>query len=117
MTTAFLLHKKHDLIERPGLLVTPVTTESVKGIRMDLSRFRAALIAHLSDLSFEGQGAFPAECRMPASRIVEAIDVFKDGDLSVSTCAPGALPQQLSFDRLEEGFHCRVVVAIASPTH
>ena len=35
--------------------------------------------------------------------IVEAIDVFKDGDLSVATCAPGALPRQLSLDRLEEG--------------
>ena len=96
-----------ELFPRVGFIVT----------NLDLSRFGAAPIAHLSDLSFEGQGAFPAECRMPASRIVEAIDVFKDGDLSVSTCAPGALPQQLSFDRLEEGFHCRVVVAIASPTH
>ena len=54
---------------------------------------------------------------MPASRIIEAVDVFKDGDLSVATCAPGALPQQLSLDRLEEGFDSRVVVAIASPAH
>jgi transposase-like protein len=29
---------------------------------MDLSRFRAAPIAHLCSLCFEGQGAFPAEC-------------------------------------------------------
>ena len=28
---------------------------------MDLSRFRAAPIAHLCSLCFEGQGAFPAE--------------------------------------------------------
>jgi len=29
--------------------------------RLDLSRFDAAPVAHLSDLSFEGQGAFPAK--------------------------------------------------------
>ena len=29
---------------------------------VDLSRFRAAPIAHLCSLCFEGQGAFPAEC-------------------------------------------------------
>jgi len=28
---------------------------------LDLSRFRAAPITHLSDLTFEGQGAFPAQ--------------------------------------------------------
>jgi len=28
---------------------------------VDLSRFDAAPVAHLSDLSFEGQGAFPAK--------------------------------------------------------
>ena len=28
---------------------------------VDLSRFDAAPVAHLSDLSFEGQGAFPAQ--------------------------------------------------------
>jgi len=54
---------------------------------------------------------------MPASRIVEAIYVFKDGDLSVATCAPGALPQQLSLDRLEEGFHRCVIVAVARSAH
>mgnify|MGYP003334438638 CR=1 FL=1 len=31
-------------------------------VELDLSRFDAAPIAHLSDLSFEGQGAFPAQC-------------------------------------------------------
>ena len=32
------------------------------GGMVDLSRFRAAPIAHLCSLCFEGQGAFPAEC-------------------------------------------------------
>uniref|UniRef100_UPI002490FAFB hypothetical protein n=1 Tax=Roseovarius nanhaiticus TaxID=573024 RepID=UPI002490FAFB len=31
----------------------------VQHVLLDLSRFRAAPVAHLSDLSFEGQGAFP----------------------------------------------------------
>ncbi len=84
---------------------------------MDLSRFRAAPISHLCSLCFEGQGVFPAECRMLASRILEAIDVFQDGDLSVATCVPGALPQQLSLDRLEEGFYRCVVVAVAGSAH
>lgn len=54
---------------------------------------------------------------MPASRIVEAIDVFKDGDLCVATRAPGALPEQLGLDRLEEGFHRCVIVAVAGSAH
>jgi len=37
-----------------SLLTTLVDT-------LDLSRFRAAPITHLSDLTFEGQGAFPAQ--------------------------------------------------------
>lgn len=45
---------------------------------------------------------------MSASRIVEAIDVFKDGDLSVATCSPGPFPEHLSLDRLEEGFDRRI---------
>lgn len=72
---------------------------------MDLSRFRAAPVAHLSDLSFEGQGAFSAQCRVPSTRIVETVDVFEDGHLSIATCAPGSLPQQFRLDGLEEGFN------------
>jgi len=72
---------------------------------VDLSRFRAAPVAHLSNLSFEGQGAFPAQCRVPSTRIVEAVDVFEDGHLSIATCPPGSLPQQFRLDGLEEGFN------------
>lgn len=54
---------------------------------------------------------------MPASWIVEAIDVFEDGHLGVATRWPGLLPEQLSFDGLEEGFDSRVVVAIPSSAH
>jgi len=50
---------------------------------------------------------------MPASWIVEAIDVFKDGDLSVATCSPGPLPEHLSLDHLEEGFDRRIEAPIS----
>ena len=85
--------------------------------KMDLSRFRAAPVAHLSDFSFEGQGAFPAQCRVPSTRIVEAVDVFEDGHLSIATCPPGSLPQQFRLDGLEEGFNGSVVVTIPGPAH
>ena len=44
----------------------PDRFEILRGIegqnsRLDLSRFGAAPVSHLSDFSFEGQGAFPAE--------------------------------------------------------
>jgi hypothetical protein len=50
---------------------------------LDLSRFRAAPGARLSHLSFEGDRALPAQCWVAASRIVEAVDVFEDGHLSL----------------------------------
>lgn len=83
-------------------------------IGMDPSRFRAAPIACYCSLCIEGQRAFPAEGRVPASWIVEAVEIFEDCDLGVSTRFPGLLPQQLSFDRLEEGFdHCPAGSCIA----
>ena len=47
---------------------------------------------------------------MPASWIVEAVDIFEDGHLGVATCAPGPLPDQLRLDGFEDRFHRRVVV-------
>ena len=54
---------------------------------------------------------------MPASRIVEAVDVFEDGHLGIASRSPGPLPDQLRLDDFEDRFDRRVVVAIASPTH
>ena len=54
---------------------------------------------------------------MPASRVVEAIDVFEDCDLGIASRLPGTLPQQFSLDRLEKGFDSGVVVAIPGPAH
>ena len=43
-------------------LGAPTNTCRCLRLDLDLSRFRAAPIAHLCSLCFEGQGAFPAEC-------------------------------------------------------
>ena len=67
------------------------TTLGIMGI-LDLSRFRAAPGARLSHLSFEGDRAFPAQCLVAASRIVEAVDVFEDGHLSLPAGVPCVSP-------------------------
>ena len=51
---------------------------------------------------------------MSSTWIIEAIDIFEDGHLSVATRPPGLLPKQLSLDGFEEGFDSRVVAAIPS---
>ncbi|KPP90342.1 MAG: hypothetical protein HLUCCA05_13925 [Roseibaca calidilacus] len=54
---------------------------------------------------------------MSASRVIEAVDVLKDGGFGLSTRFPSAPPDQFGLDGLEEGFDCGVVVAIPFPTH
>lgn len=54
---------------------------------------------------------------MPTARVIEAVDVLKDGGLGLSMRFPCAPPNQLGLDRLEEGFDCGVIVAIPFPTH
>ena len=56
---------KRELIDNDaGLEKIPLNFSTVQSDtgKVDLSRFRAAPIAHLCSLCFEGQGAFPAEC-------------------------------------------------------
>lgn len=47
------------------------------GCSLALSRFRAALCARLCCLAFEGDRAFPGQCRVASTRIMEAVDIFK----------------------------------------
>ena len=54
---------------------------------------------------------------MPPARIVEAVDVFEDGQLDVSARVPRPSPNQLSLDRLEERLDSGVVVAVAFAAH
>jgi|TARA_B110000971_G_C19607104_1_gene318676 hypothetical protein len=49
---------------------------------------------------------------MSTPQIVEAIDVSKDSQFSLSTCVPCASPYEFFFDCLGERFNGRIVVAI-----
>ena len=40
---------------------------------------------------------------MPTARVIEAVDELEDGRLSLSEGLPGAPPDQLGLDGLEEG--------------
>ena len=48
---------------------------------------------------------------------MEAVDVLEDGCLSLSAGFPGAPPNQLGLDGLEEGFDGGVVIAVDFAAH
>ena len=50
---------------------------------------------------------------MATTRIVEAVDVFKDGDLGLPSRFPRPPPDELSLDGLEKRLDSAVVVAIS----
>ena len=54
---------------------------------------------------------------MTAAWIVETIDVFENGHLSLAPCLPRSPPDQLGFDCLEERFDGGIVVTITLSTH
>ena len=54
---------------------------------------------------------------MPSAWIVEAVDVVEDGLVGLLARLPMPSPDQLSFDGFEEGFHNRIVVAVAFTAH
>ena len=54
---------------------------------------------------------------MAAAWIVEAVDVFKDGHLSLPACCPRMPPNQLGLDGFEERLNSGVIVAIAFAAH
>ena len=60
---------------------------------VDLSRFRAAPDARLGHFPFEGDGAFPTQCRVPSARTVEAVDVVEGCHL----CCPSRWPRLARF--------------------
>ena len=51
------------------------------------------------------------------ARVVEAVDVFEEGDFDLAAGLPVAAPDQFGLQRLEEAFDGRIVVAVAFPTH
>ena len=54
---------------------------------------------------------------MFASRVVEAVDVFEEGDFDLATGLPVATPDEFGLQRLEEAFDGGIVVTVAFPTH
>lgn len=70
--------------------------------KLDLSRIYAALITHSGCLAFESQGAFASQRRMPAARVIEAVDVLKDAGFGLAAGFPCRAPEQLGLDGLEE---------------
>ena len=54
---------------------------------------------------------------MFAARIVEAIDVFEEGDLDVAPGVPVAPPDQFGLQGLDEALDDRVIIAIALAAH
>lgn len=51
------------------------------------------------------------------ARVVEAVDVFEEGDFDLAAGLPVAAPDQFGLQRLEEAFDCGIVVTVAFPTH
>lgn len=54
---------------------------------------------------------------MFASRVVEAVDVFEEGDLDLATGLPVAAPDEFGLQRFEEAFDGGIGVAIALAAH
>ena len=54
---------------------------------------------------------------MFSARVVEAVDVFEEGDFDLAAGLPGAAPDEFRLQRLEEAFDGGVVVAIALTAH
>ena len=44
------------------------------------------------------------------ARVVEAVDVFEEGDFDLAAGLPVAAPDQFGLQRLEEAFDCGIVV-------
>lgn len=54
---------------------------------------------------------------MFAARVIEAVDVFEDGDADLAAGLPLPAPAQFGLQRLEEAFDGGIVVTIAFPAH
>ena len=54
---------------------------------------------------------------MPASWIIEPVDIFKQGQFDLSSRLPGGAPDELSLEGFEEGLYNRIIITISFPTH
>ena len=53
---------------------------------------------------------------MSAARVVEAVDVFKEGDFDVAAGLPVSAPEQFGLEGFEEALDGRVIIAISLAT-
>ena len=68
------------------------------------SWFRSGQVLMLGGLGFEGQWAFPAWGRVFAAWVVEAVDVFEEGDFDLPAGLPASAPGPFGFEGFEETF-------------
>lgn len=54
---------------------------------------------------------------MSTSRVVEAVEVSKQGDLGRAACGPGLAPDHLSLDPLEKRLGGGVIITISPAAH
>jgi hypothetical protein len=54
---------------------------------------------------------------MSAARVVEAVDVFENGDFDLSSCLPVSAPDHFSLEGFEKALNCGVVITIALAAH
>jgi hypothetical protein len=82
-----------------------------------LSRNYAAPIARSGCLSFESQWAFASWRLMPAARVIDAVDLSKDGGFCLATGFPRPAPNQLGLDGFEKRLDNGIVITIALNAH
>ena len=54
---------------------------------------------------------------MPAARVVEAVDVFEEGNFDLSAGLPVSTPDQFGLERFEVALDGRVIIAIFLAAH
>ena len=84
---------------------------------MVLSRSSSGCLTHLGSLSFDDQGAFVIQRRVPQSWIIEP-DILEYGPFNLASWFPPVAPVQFGLERFEERYgHGSVVTLLAFATH
>ena len=84
---------------------------------MDQPLFRSGRVLMLSGLPFESHGAFPAQGGVSAAWVVEAVDVFEEGefDLSAGLLVPSLY--DFGLEGFEKALDGGIIMAIAFAAH
>ena len=68
-------------------------------------------------MKFEGDGAEVLVARVPAARVVEAVDVGRDGIVRLGACREVLSHHALLLERREEALDGAVVITVAGAAH